>query len=286
MTEGVQPAELAQAARAGQPFGEPASAAHKVSTEITAGGRQEYASELGIKQATERIKGVEKAHPRIVELATKIVGALGSRLEKKGNQMQEKSQRQANAAMRHVESALQAREQLLKIQEGQREEKIAQTLVESVPYWLSKRLIVLLARGEGMVERVRRLVAERYHEFAAGLNARRAEVNSLLGKYYYDAGSALERVATEIFDNWGKEKKQRLGELGQEKKEEGDRLEQIRKRMTALQYQFRQITEEGPTLARGATIEVEAKEPADVTGQQAAVEKLTEEIATMRGSKP
>ncbi len=286
MAEGVAPAELAQAARAGQPFGEPASAAHKVSMEIMAEGREEYGSALGVRQATEQIEGVKEAHPGIVGLAIKIVGGLGSRLEEQGTKMQERSKRRAEAAIRHVDEALKAREQLLKIEEGIREGKIAQTLVESVPPWLAQRLIALRGRGEGIVEGVKRMVKERYHGFFAGLNAKRAEVDSLLGKYYYDAGTSLEKVATEIVSKWGEEKGRRLEQLGQKRKEEGDRLEQIRERIKALNEQFEQITGEGPALARGATIEVEATKPADVTGQQAVVERLAQQIGSMKGGNP
>lgn len=282
---GVPPEKITQAAKTGQPWGEAAAAAYRVSKEITSAEIDHYASELGLKQAKEKINGVENADPKIVELATKIVGGMGRRLGERGVRMLERARKQAIAAERHYRKAMEARERLLRTEEAQRKGIIARTLIESVPPWLGEKLVALAGKGEGAIEKIRRLLAERYHEWGAGLNTKRAEVNSLLGKYYYEAGSRLEEVATGIMERWPKEKRERLEQLRREEEGKGDRLTQIRERLRVLHEQFGQITEEGPVLARAATEEIETKEPKDVAGQRKVVEELTQKISEMQGGR-
>lgn len=275
---GVPQRELAHAARIGAPMGEPASAAHRVSEEITKVGGEEYRLEFQIAEATKRIEGLREANPRIVRLATKIIRGFGERLTRIGERMQENSRRQVEAAQRHVDAALNARAKLLERQQEQREGEIAQALLNSMPSWLSQRLIVREGRGESVIEKVKRLVTERYHEFLAGLNTRKAERNARLGEYYIFAGQSLEKVAEGIIERWHKQKSARLQELGEVAEGERSRLNEIQKRMDALRRQFDRLTTKGPAQAKWASAAIE--EAPTAQEQRQIMNKLEERISS------
>lgn len=281
---GVPPAELRQAAISGQPWGEPAAAAHRVSEEMTKAGREEYGAELGVDKARAEIEGVKDAQPRVLELATKIVGRFGEVLSKKGDRMMKRAERQKKRAAFHVKGAVEAREKLLQKQEQQREGEIARTLTESVPPWLAKRLGFIAGRGEGMLERFVRVIKEGYHEFFARMNTKRAERNSLVGGFYSQAGRDITRIAEEIMGRWPEVRERRLTQVNSEEEEMKVQLAALQERLRALQGQFEQITKEGPPLARAESVEVTKPAAEAIAAQKEPVERLTQQISQMKGT--